>query len=125
MEIKKYTKKAWKGLTSEKAKATYKSTGKTISKFGAKTSRYFKRTNRSLDRIVGTRDPNPGKLTGVALPKGYTIKKIPKIIKGPKGYSIYEENRLVRINSSRRRKVIKKKKPVKRKATKVKRRRRR
>ena len=120
MGFKKYAKKTWKGLTSEKAKATYKSAGKTISKVGARTSKYFADTNRSLDRTVGTRDPNPGQLAGVALPKGYKIKKVPKIIKGPRGYSIFEETQLVRINPVKRRKVT-----TKRKATKVKRRRRR
>ena len=66
MGFKKYTKKTWKGLTSEKAKATYKSTGKTISKVGKFTAGYFEKMNRNLDNVVGTRDPNPrGRLAGV------------------------------------------------------------
>jgi len=66
MGFKKYAKKAWKGLTSEKAKATYKSAGKTISKVGKATGRYFDNMNKNLDNVVGTCDPNPrGRVSGV------------------------------------------------------------
>jgi len=66
MGIKKYTKKAWEGLTSPKAKATYKATGKTISKVGRFTTTYFNNMNKNLDNVVGTCNPNPrGKLAGV------------------------------------------------------------
>jgi hypothetical protein len=69
-QIKKYSVKAWKGLTSPKAKATYKSTGKTISKVGKFTAGYFEKMNKNLDCVVGTRDPNPrGRLAGVKLKK--------------------------------------------------------
>ncbi len=68
MGFKKYTKKARKGLTSPKIKATYRSTGRTISKVGKFTAEYFEKMNRNLDSVVGTRDPNPrGRLAGVKL----------------------------------------------------------
>ena len=66
MGFKKNAKKAWKGLTSPKAKARYKATGKTISKVGKFTAGYFEKMNKNLDNVVGTRDPNPrGRLAGV------------------------------------------------------------
>jgi hypothetical protein len=70
MGFKKYAKGAWKGLTSEKAKAGYKSTGRTISKVGKFTAVYFEKMNKNLDNVVGTHDPNPrGRLSGVKLKK--------------------------------------------------------
>ena len=76
MKLKKTGKKIWKGLTSQKTKDNYKKTINAMSKLGAGTANYFERANRSLDRVVGTHDPGPGRLTGVALPKGYKLVKI-------------------------------------------------
>ena len=76
MKFKKSMKKAWRGLTSEKARVRYMRVGIAMKTGGEKAATYFDKTNRELDRIVGTRDPDRGQLTGVALPKGYKIVKI-------------------------------------------------
>ena len=78
MKFKKSMKKAWMGLTSEKAKVGYMRVGTAMKTGGQMASKYFRDTNRELDRIVGTRDPNPGKLTGVAVPRGYKLVRIKK-----------------------------------------------
>ena len=76
MNFKKTAKKAWKGLTSEKAKVGYMKIGTAIKVGGQKTAIYFERTNKALDGIVGTRDPSPkGRLAGVAVPRGYKLVK--------------------------------------------------
>ena len=78
MKFKKSMRKAWTGLTSEKAKVGYMKVGIALKTSGQVASKYFRDTNRELDRIVGTRDPNPGKLTGVAVPRGYQLVRIKK-----------------------------------------------
>ena len=110
MAFKKSMKKAWKGLTSEKARVGYMKTGSAIKVGGQKVARYFEGTNRALDEVIGTRYPSPGQLAGVALPKGYKIKVVPKIIQGPRGYSVFQERQLVRIGDQpkKRKKKVKK-----------------
>ena len=71
-------KRAWEGLTSEKAKVGYMRVGTAMKTGGQMASKYFRDTNRELDRIVGNRDPNPGKLTGVAVPRGYKLVRVGK-----------------------------------------------
>lgn len=103
MKLKKTGRKIWKGLTSPKSKATYKKSIQAMSKLGVGAADYFERTNRGLDRVVGTHDPTlSGQMMGVALPKGYKIQRVPKIIKGPRGYSVIEERHLVRIKSQKK-----------------------
>jgi len=116
MNFKKTAKKAWKDITSKKAKVGYMKIGTAMKTGGEKAAKYFDRTNQSLDRIVGTRDPNRGQLTGV-IPIGYKIKIIPKVIRSPRGYHVVEERHLVKIGGKKR-KVIKKIKRKKRKVVK-------
>ncbi len=75
MGFKKTIKKAWKSVTSEKAKLRYKKTGITLRTGSHKVARYFENTNRALDNIVGTRDPNRGKLAGVKVIKRKSPRK--------------------------------------------------
>ena len=101
--IRKHAKKAYATLTSPQAKMRYKQTGRSLSKFGAGAARYFEGANAGLDRTFGTYNSTPGKLTGVGtIPKGYKVITTPKIIKGPRGYQVYEETKLVRISTSRK-----------------------
>jgi hypothetical protein len=97
MKLKRKVKKTWGAITSPKAKKTYAQIGRSVSKFGQRSAIYFERANRGIDRVVGTHNPNVGRLTGVALPKGYKIETIPKVIKGPRGYMVIEERQLVKI----------------------------
>ena len=116
MKLKRKIKKTWGTITSPKAKKTYAQIGRSASKFGQRSAMYFERANRGIDRVVGTYDPNVGRLTGVALPKGYKIATIPKVIKGPRGYTVIEEKQLVKIKQHRKpikRRVKRKKKSKK------------
>ena len=110
--VKQYAKQTWKKLSSPQARANYKKAGAALGRAGNYASQYATKTNNALDNIVGTRDPSPrGKLSGVALPKGYTVKRVPTIVSGPRGHSIFYETKLVKTNGKRKT-PVKKKKPT-------------
>jgi len=53
MGLKKYTKETYRTLTSPEAKKSYKKAISVTSKGLSATSRYFKKTESELDRVLG------------------------------------------------------------------------
>jgi len=99
MTFKRKAKSAWKGLTSPKAIAGYKKAGRGIRYAANKAAVYVEGTNTGVDRAMGIKASARDGLVGGYIPKGYKLKTVPKLIKGPRGYSVYEEKVLVKLGS--------------------------